>query len=1414
MSECWDSDPDLDLPPGTFSLALHLSTLGTTSDAETETESSSAGASALFSGNGEGVEWGDEDDEGYIGAPASEEGETGDLGRRDTTPRASDVTTMRELAPGEEEDQGSSMDSRNGTIKSLLSSFNGLSLASPTKHSASSTDDSSSTTSVDTQSATPQQSLGLSSADKTLRLSSSLSALLATAVSGPGRIIHLGSTPQGQAKSVLGDWDEDLDLDLPTDLRRPLRGKSSFASHISDDPEDDFLDMSLPTPRTNRRPSVALSHASVSEVGDSDFDESDFELPTSLAQVNLSPLLARTSMTSLSGVHSRASSSSLPSPTPIPSTSTLKLPSSQLANPSSPFRSHGDTSAEEDEDDDEGFFEEIVLPSYFLGGPGAMTPPSDGEGINFGRKLDLQAILKAKLEARGREGEGREAAGKGKGKANRLDGFREGNEDEGVEHGLEIGDVKLGPERMRTRSGPQPPSLKMRNRTHSSAPGRRPPIPTRASTTSAIRLGSSNSPPKPVSSNRAPSIPRTTSNSSLSRSGTNAAPTAFGVGLGRPPRPSSASGAVERVGTRERRAAGPPPAPSTALRDRVRTRTTSLRPSQSTSNIVDLATPTQKRVPPRIDTTSASAFPSPALSPPPMTPATPSHQATNRTLRNKRSQGNLLATPTMSSRTLERKRSLQNISSLALESPTVPYRRPLRSPTPGASLPGSPILSADVSQTPRQSATPRLQSSFALPTAASASRIRERVISGPSAVPASAVLSSQRHFQHPPRPASAAGWRLTQPTLASKAKTRSLSGGSGASTAPSPPHTLARPKRARQYGDGTELDGFDDLPTSKERERERMVSAKGTVRSKPAPGTRTTPSSPQKPPAATTVTAGRRLVKRDLSSVSLSSLDDATAAKSKAKPAGSRPLASRTDSMSTVKASKSPSKKSKADPLATERTRFPTVGPVPTSKKRKEPRKEPQLIRNLGHPVVKTQGEMVWNPLQQRWEGNESVLQDFDRVMSTSTRPALITHLSQGSPARIGFPSLSSITPLRPNVKVVGSMVFDPVRMSWFSISSEEDELDLNFGMEGELADDEGDEDGWEKGEHARMLKNRASFVMSEGSRDGDSDAGDEGGERKAIWAECLEGERRHREEMKAWTVQVSARSPELEDTEREWLWDIRRSPSHAPQRGSRTRAHQNSEYRPKSQWVLRTDVRDNLTPLMNYTQQLTILHSKAETLECCASSPPFDMPAAEANFPRLTTLTVGSGLAAHAVTLMLLATQFMGWRGVTAPQAYVGNLYFFAGLYMFTSAQWCLVKGETFAYLVFAGFYLSYGAILTPAFGVAAAYSGAPGTATSTATEYQSLATFLYVWSGAFTIIFLASLRTNICLVIVFLGVILGVYLLGAMYIQLAEVAIDAGKGSMATAHKLSQLFESVDMPFQLPVGNLAPVWPKKKTN
>jgi hypothetical protein len=90
---------------------------------------------------------------------------------------------------------------------------------------------------------------------------------------------------------------------------------------------------------------------------------------------------------------------------------------------------------------------------------------------------------------------------------------------------------------------------------------------------------------------------------------------------------------------------------------------------------------------------------------------------------------------------------------------------------------------------------------------------------------------------------------------------------------------------------------------------------------------------------------------------------------------------------------------------------------------------------------------MRWNPLSLRWEGNDYVLRDFDAAVGTSTRPALITHLTGSS---IGTP-VGSFTS---GARIVGNMIFDPARMCWIStLAPDEDEPDIFAN----LADDEED---------------------------------------------------------------------------------------------------------------------------------------------------------------------------------------------------------------------------------------------------------------------------------------------------------------------------------------------------------------------
>lgn len=126
-----------------------------------------------------------------------------------------------------------------------------------------------------------------------------------------------------------------------------------------------------------------------------------------------------------------------------------------------------------------------------------------------------------------------------------------------------------------------------------------------------------------------------------------------------------------------------------------------------------------------------------------------------------------------------------------------------------------------------------------------------------------------------------------------------------------------------------------------------------------------------------------------------------------------------------------------------------------TGKHRKK--KQPILIRNLGGsgPSTKMVGDMRWNPILKKWEGNEQEGRDFENAIRGTGRPALISHLSFGplkgstdpmspppvivsnpalltSPTIIGTPSAT--------LNVVGGMVFDPIKLCWMRQDGQEEE--------------------------------------------------------------------------------------------------------------------------------------------------------------------------------------------------------------------------------------------------------------------------------------------------------------------------------------------------------------------------------------
>jgi len=197
---------------------------------------------------------------------------------------------------------------------------------------------------------------------------------------------------------------------------------------------------------------------------------------------------------------------------------------------------------------------------------------------------------------------------------------------------------------------------------------------------------------------------------------------------------------------------------------------------------------------------------------------------------------------------------------------------------------------------------------------------------------------------------------------------------------------------------------------------------------------------------------------------------------------------------------------------------------------------------------------MKWNPTALRWEGNDQALRDFDAV-GTSTRPALITHLTGSS---LGSPMGSLVN----GARIVGNMIFDPTRMCWIStLPPDEDEPDV-FA---ELIDEE--DDGWEtKGGTIRA--NQPTSTTESAATSDASDAGttnriesssparslrrrsscesssDRGSRASLVYdvdenflQTCRDAEARHKSELKGWR---SKNNDVFDQPDRSYLWEIR----------------------------------------------------------------------------------------------------------------------------------------------------------------------------------------------------------------------------------------------------------------------------------
>ncbi|XPS71018.1 hypothetical protein M3J07_003209 [Ascochyta lentis] len=134
---------------------------------------------------------------------------------------------------------------------------------------------------------------------------------------------------------------------------------------------------------------------------------------------------------------------------------------------------------------------------------------------------------------------------------------------------------------------------------------------------------------------------------------------------------------------------------------------------------------------------------------------------------------------------------------------------------------------------------------------------------------------------------------------------------------------------------------------------------------------------------------------------------------------------------------------------------------------------------------------------------------------------------------------------------------------------------------------------------------------------------------------------------------------------------------------------------------------------------------------------------------PRLCFANPGPlGFGSFATTLMTLSLSMMGVGGVSNQGVFIANLCFLAGIGLLISAQWEMVRGNTFAYTVLAAFafyYGGYGVLLMPRMGIIDSYGG------KTSEYYNAFGLYLGVWSVFNMCFFVASISTNIANIVIY---------------------------------------------------------------
>ncbi|KAL7945562.1 GPR1/FUN34/yaaH family domain-containing protein [Trichoderma barbatum] len=198
--------------------------------------------------------------------------------------------------------------------------------------------------------------------------------------------------------------------------------------------------------------------------------------------------------------------------------------------------------------------------------------------------------------------------------------------------------------------------------------------------------------------------------------------------------------------------------------------------------------------------------------------------------------------------------------------------------------------------------------------------------------------------------------------------------------------------------------------------------------------------------------------------------------------------------------------------------------------------------------------------------------------------------------------------------------------------------------------------------------------------------------------------------------------------------------------------------------------------------------------------------------------------MGGFATSLLTVSLAMMNFRGVTNQTVFVGDLCFVACVALLISAQWEMVRGNTFSYTVlsaFGLFYGGYGAIMIPSLGIVDAFGG------YTPEFYNAMGFFILIWAVLNIFFLIASVAFNFVYICIFITIEVCFTLDASSYFALADgntatsIALMKAAGVFAflagllgfytTAHYLCQEV----LPFDIPMGDTSRVvkrWRKAK--